>query len=282
MTNEASVIAFSKEVLSISTASFLQEKNFPQRTYLHRGMSSDEESGKPGLSISEDSDSEENLDPNIVCTFTRHVETLLLISSLGNMGRTQRSSKPEELESCKEVGSEFNSLLCKWCILKYLPSHPSWLLQVWTTSETACIYLTAYMYNLSYRYFFWHSFGLFVLLPCSEIWGRKRVIHFGELIIVLFNAVCRVVRTKNEIIAFRFIAGLGGSATLGVSLACSLRGIEKLLTISPDWCWHSFWLLECRGARPRNDYYQLAPVLGPAIGPIGKLSRGRPKASAKL
>ena len=87
--NEALVIAFSKEVLSISTASFLQEKNFLQRTCLHHNRSSDEESGKPGLSISEDSDSEEKLDPNIVCTSTRHVETLLLIPSLGGMGRTQ-------------------------------------------------------------------------------------------------------------------------------------------------------------------------------------------------
>ena len=43
MANEASVIAFSKGLLSISTASFLQEKNFLQRTYLHRDRSSDEE-----------------------------------------------------------------------------------------------------------------------------------------------------------------------------------------------------------------------------------------------
>ena len=62
----------------------------------------------------------------------------------------------------------------------------------------------------------------------------------GDLIFVFFNAVCGFARTKNEIIAFRFIAGLGGGGILGVSLACSLRGIERLLTISPDWCWHFF------------------------------------------
>ena len=99
-----------------------------------------------------------------------------------------------------------------------------------------------------------YSFGLFVLSPCSEIWGRKQVIHFGNLIFVLFNAACGFPKTKNETIAFRFIAGLGGSATLDVSLTCSLRGTERLLTISPGWCRHSFLLLECRGARPRNDY----------------------------
>ena len=74
----------------------------------------------------------------------------------------------------------------------------------------------------------------FVLSLYSEIWGRKRVIHFVNLIFVFFNAACWFARAKNEIIVFCFIAGLGGSATLGVSLACSLRGIEKLLAISPD------------------------------------------------
>lgn len=95
-----------------------------------------------------------------------------------------------------------------------------------------------------------YSFGPFVLSPCSEICGRKRVIHFGNLIFVLFNAACGFARTKNEIIAFRFIGGLGGSATLGI-----VAGI----------------LSDCWGAEERGrgtTIYQLAPVLGPAIGPV--------------
>jgi MFS family permease len=61
------------------------------------------------------------------------------------------------------------------------------------------------------------SFGPFVLSPCSEIWGRVRIIQVGNLVFILFNTLCGFARTNAELTVFRFIAGFGGSATLGVS-----------------------------------------------------------------
>jgi MFS family permease len=61
-----------------------------------------------------------------------------------------------------------------------------------------------------------YSFGPFVLSPCSEIWGRKRIIQGGNLFFLLFNTACGFSRTQAQLVAFRFLAGLGGSASIGV------------------------------------------------------------------
>ncbi|KAI0124087.1 major facilitator superfamily transporter [Xylariales sp. AK1849] len=95
-----------------------------------------------------------------------------------------------------------------------------------------------------------YAMGPFVLSPCSEIWGRTRVIRFGNILFILFTALCGFATSKEQLIAFRFMAGLGGSATLGMG--------SGILTD----CWRS----EERGKG--MAIYQLAPVLGPAIGPI--------------
>jgi len=62
-----------------------------------------------------------------------------------------------------------------------------------------------------------YSFGPFVLSPCSEIWGRKGLIQGGNLVFLLFNTACGISRTQSQLYAFRFLAGLGGSASIGVS-----------------------------------------------------------------
>jgi MFS family permease len=68
-----------------------------------------------------------------------------------------------------------------------------------------------------------YAFGPFVLSPSSEIWGRIPVIRYGNLVFFIFNLACGSARTKDELIAFRFLAGLGGSAILGVRSACVLH-----------------------------------------------------------
>lgn len=62
-----------------------------------------------------------------------------------------------------------------------------------------------------------YSFGPFVLSPTSEIWGRVRIIQIGNMTFIFFNTLCGFARTDTELTAFRFLAGFGGSATLGVS-----------------------------------------------------------------
>ncbi len=60
------------------------------------------------------------------------------------------------------------------------------------------------------------ALGPFVLSPCSEIWGRMPVIRLGNLIFILFTTLCGFSTSQSQITAFRFLAGLGGSASVGV------------------------------------------------------------------
>jgi MFS family permease len=76
-----------------------------------------------------------------------------------------------------------------------------------------------------------YALGPFVLSPCSEIWGRVNVIRFGNMIFIFFLAMCGWAQSKEQIIAFRFLAGLGGSATMGVSLQSCRLGFSALTGI---------------------------------------------------
>ncbi|GME41685.1 mfs multidrug transporter [Neofusicoccum parvum] len=95
-----------------------------------------------------------------------------------------------------------------------------------------------------------YSFGPFVLSPCSEIWGRSRIIRTGNLLFVVFNTACGFAQSQAQITAFRFISGFGGSAMLGMG-----AGVLS-----------DCWLPSERGKG--FSIYQLAPILGPALGPI--------------
>jgi MFS family permease len=66
----------------------------------------------------------------------------------------------------------------------------------------------------------------------------------------VWNTACGFARSKNELIAFRFLAGLGGSAPLAISGAVIGDLFEP----------------ECRGKA--MSIFSLAPLLGPVIGPI--------------
>lgn len=58
--------------------------------------------------------------------------------------------------------------------------------------------------------------GPLVASPLSEIYGRVRVVQTWNLMYIAFNAACGGAHTKESIIILRFVAGLCGSATLGV------------------------------------------------------------------
>ncbi|OCL03747.1 major facilitator superfamily transporter [Glonium stellatum] len=230
MANGGSVVAFPKEALTVSIASSFKEKDSPQHTYLHHNGSWDEESTKPGPSVSEDSALEENLDPNIV-TWD---------------GPNDPANPKNWSRARKWANTIVASLFAFISPLSSSMAAPA-LVHIGNDlhiSNSMDLQLVLSVFLLAY------SFGPFILSPCSEIWGRKRVIHFGNLIFITFNTACGFASTKNEIIAFRFIAGLGGSATLGIGAG-----------ILSD-CWPA----EERGRG--TTIYQLAPVLGPAIGPI--------------
>ena len=62
-----------------------------------------------------------------------------------------------------------------------------------------------------------YAFGPLFLGPASEIWGRVPVLQLANLFYLVFNTVAGFSKTKSQMIVFRFLSGLGGSAPLAVS-----------------------------------------------------------------
>ncbi|TEA12242.1 Efflux pump vrtL [Colletotrichum sidae] len=95
-----------------------------------------------------------------------------------------------------------------------------------------------------------YAVGPFVLAPLSEMYGRVVVLQSANMFYLLFNTVCGFSSSKEQMLAFRFLSGLGGSApqALGGGVLSD--------------CWRA----EERGTA--TAIYSLAPFLGPAVGPI--------------
>lgn len=55
------------------------------------------------------------------------------------------------------------------------------------------------------------SFG-----PLSEIFGRAYVLQFSNLCYVAWNLGCGFAQTSGQLIAFRFMSGIAGSAPLAI------------------------------------------------------------------
>lgn len=95
-----------------------------------------------------------------------------------------------------------------------------------------------------------YAVGPLIFGPLSEVYGRVIVLQLANLFFLVFNVGCAVSQTKVQLIACRFFAGLGGSAPLAVGggvLSDCFRPEERGKSIA---------------------IYSLAPLLGPAIGPI--------------
>ncbi|KAI0890108.1 MFS general substrate transporter [Annulohypoxylon maeteangense] len=86
--------------------------------------------------------------------------------------------------------------------------------------------------------------------PLSEIYGRVPILQLTNLGFLGFTLGCGFAKTRGQLIAFRFLSGLGGSASLAIG-----GGVLGDLFVA-----------EQRGRA--MSMYSLAPLLGPAIGPI--------------
>ncbi|KAA1478671.1 MFS polyamine transporter [Dentipellis sp. KUC8613] len=95
-----------------------------------------------------------------------------------------------------------------------------------------------------------YAFGPLVLGPLSELFGRSRVLQLANMWYFAWNLGCGFAQNKGQLIGFRFLAGLGGSAPLSVG-----GGVLG-----------DVWHAEQRGQA--IAVYSLAPLLGPVIGPI--------------
>ncbi|KAF2679475.1 MFS general substrate transporter [Lentithecium fluviatile CBS 122367] len=95
-----------------------------------------------------------------------------------------------------------------------------------------------------------YAIGPLFLGPLSEIYGRVIVLQLSNLFYLAWNLGCGFAQTKGQLMAFRFLSGLGGSAPLAIG--------GGLLSD----CFH-----------PEQQTYEVECIssvqhLGPAIGPI--------------
>lgn len=95
-----------------------------------------------------------------------------------------------------------------------------------------------------------YAIGPLILGPLSEIYGRVPVLQLSNLFFLVWNLACGFAQNSGQMLAFRFLSGLGGSAPLAIG-----GGVLS-----------DCWLAEERGKA--ISIYSLAPLLGPAIGPI--------------
>ncbi|KAJ7643706.1 MFS polyamine transporter [Roridomyces roridus] len=109
------------------------------------------------------------------------------------------------------------------------------------TNEVVVALFTS-IFILSYDYQF--------LGPLSEIFGRNRIIQGANLWYLVWNLACGFAQNTGELLAFRFLAGIGGSAPLAIG-----GGVLG-----------DIWSAEERGQAVA--IYTLAPLLGPVVGPI--------------
>lgn len=56
------------------------------------------------------------------------------------------------------------------------------------------------------------AIGPLLFGPLSEVFGRIPVLQITNLFYVVFNLACGFAQTPTQMLAFRFLAGLGGSA----------------------------------------------------------------------
>ncbi|ROW15985.1 hypothetical protein VPNG_02627 [Cytospora leucostoma] len=95
-----------------------------------------------------------------------------------------------------------------------------------------------------------YAVGPILFGPASELYGRKRLLQTSNVWYLAWNLGCGFAQTKGQFFAFRFLAGMGGSAPL----ALGGGAISDM------------WAAEQRGKA--MGLYTLGPILGPVIGPI--------------
>jgi len=60
------------------------------------------------------------------------------------------------------------------------------------------------------------AFGPLIFGPLSEIYGRIRVLQATNVLCLIFNLACGFAQNSAQMLAFRFLAGLGGSAASAI------------------------------------------------------------------
>ncbi|KAL3473214.1 major facilitator superfamily domain-containing protein [Aspergillus californicus] len=106
------------------------------------------------------------------------------------------------------------------------------------------IYLSMAIFILAY------AIGPIFFGPASELYGRVRLLQASNAWYLLWNLACGFAHTKGQFFAFRFLAGIGGSAPLAIGGGAI----------------GDMWSAEERGKA--MGVYTLGPLLGPVVGPV--------------
>ncbi|KAF2681902.1 MFS general substrate transporter [Lentithecium fluviatile CBS 122367] len=102
------------------------------------------------------------------------------------------------------------------------------------------------------------AFGPLIIGPLSEVYGRAPILHATGVWFLVWNIVCGFAKTKEVLVAARFLAGFGASSIF--ALAGGVLG--------------DIWRPEQRGRS--LGVYLMIPLLGAAVGPIvGGFMAGR-------
>lgn len=115
-----------------------------------------------------------------------------------------------------------------------------------------------------------YAVGPLFLGPLSELFGRVMVLQIANGFFIVFNLACGFAQNSAQMIAFRFLAGLGGSAPL--SIGGGKKDNERRdNSVSLTLTTLSGTLGDCWQPHERGKaiaIYSMMPLLGPAIGPI--------------
>ncbi|KAF4472465.1 multidrug resistant [Fusarium albosuccineum] len=94
------------------------------------------------------------------------------------------------------------------------------------------------------------AFGPLLMAPLSELYGRTPVYHVCNSLFIVFSIGCAVSQNVGMLIAFRFLSGFVGVATV----TCGSGSIADMVPA------------EQRGAA--MSVWSIGPLLGPVIGPV--------------
>ena len=76
--------------------------------------------------------------------------------------------------------------------------------------ETALDIHSAFLVSLCLSIFLLaYAFGPFLMGPLSEVYGRVLVLQLANVFYLVFNTACGFANNTAQMVAFRFLAGLG-------------------------------------------------------------------------
>ncbi|KAI1502200.1 polyamine transporter 3 [Biscogniauxia marginata] len=125
----------------------------------------------------------------------------------------------------------------------FAPGVPSIMAEFHSTSSVTATFLVS-IYVLGF------AFGPLIIAPLSEIYGRRPLYIFGNILFAIFTAATGLSTSIGMLLAFRLLMGITGSvpSTIGSGSIVDFMPIEQRGRAISAWA--------------------LGPLLGPIIGPI--------------